>query len=1426
MQGPKVLSLGGGAVEQLQWSMPGVAVEVEQFKLDWSLSQLFSRALDVRALQADRIHVRLTPTPQQPEPPQEPFVMPERITLPIHVSVPLQVGRLEVESVADDGSSQTQTIEHLAAQYRYDGQQHALQLNSLQYGDSRVQAQLNVGANDLSVHGVVGAWLHQLVPDVPLTMHALLTADGSLAGGDAALLRIQLDGQEQGQSLPVSEATDLLKPMRAAQSEAQTATPGAQIALHAEIAPWRKQPVQTALLQLQQLNAHAFHAAAPQTQLQGTVRIEPDASGTTAAADLASSMWKVVVQLDNATPGAWDQAQLPVRSIAAQLHYAPTQLTIEQARVDLQGEQAAGHVQLKGSATPQQWGDAQVILELDEVNLQPLMASLPQTAFTGQATIAPLAANGGGAATDITQAQWAIATDIRNTSAGLVDQQRVPLTRLVAQAQMTPQRWIVETAQAHVGDGQVQLSGFFDPASQQLDVRGQVQQLPLVQIHSELAAEQAPALNGQLSVVGALDSQVDFDVDIHNAQAAGTKARTSRWNVRALQAKGQWSPSLLTVERVHLDALAAKVDANAVRVALPQADQIEATIKAAAPGLSMDADTHMQLNTGSGKLALNVVSAQELVQWLTTLPVVGSQLPTMKASGQLRLDADWKGGWQQWLNEMQKPVAASQVQLQAKVQSQGLKLELASSAPTEQQDKGQSRAGGSSGAVAAKATQLDVRQLDLQLQGDPSSATLALTGDVLANGAQAQWETQAKLSQTTSAGTAAWTVLVDQLSAAATLPEQKQPWRLQLVDPLQVTAKPGSTLQVNTSAGQMRLTPPADVAKEGEQLSLQWQPVAFTQRANGAFTLQTQGQLQGLVLAWADGLVPQNPPLQGAGIHSSLVLSGGWNVRVADTLDIQAFLTRDRGDLWLGDPVVEEIKTTNEAQDKIVQTMQKPHNKGVAAGIKTLEVRVQSQGDAIATTLNWDTERAGVVQANAQTTLRKQAGAWTLANNAPLSGRVQASMQDLGVWAGLAPLGWRITGAFNADVNLAGTLNAPQLQGQIQADGLNLRSVLDGVDLHNGRLRAALAGDQLTINELVFQGGTGSHAYVRGMSGNRTQAPVERGQLTASGTIDWGQAATADNSGIAMDIKARLEAMQVLVRSDRQISLSGDLAAGLNNGQMRVRGDIKVDRASITLPSSGAPTLGSDVVVVRSSDVQDDAQMVSGQLQTAKPMDMEVKLDLGRDFALEGYGITTRLEGELAIRSTTRGNDPVAIVGEIRTDEGRYRAWGQALNVQTGVVMFNGPYANPSINMLAVRPNIDVTAGVRVTGTAQAPRVQLYSEPTLPDSETLSWVLLGRAPNAGSGDGNAMQQAALGLVANSVGSGLAQGLGFDTVGLSQNGVEIGKRLSDQLYVTYQAGLAGASSMFYVFYDITRRITLRGQTGEASAVDLIYTFSYD
>ena len=274
------------------------------------------------------------------------------------------------------------------------------------------------------------------------------------------------------------------------------------------------------------------------------------------------------------------------------------------------------------------------------------------------------------------------------------------------------------------------------------------------------------------------------------------------------------------------------------------------------------------------------------------------------------------------------------------------------------------------------------------------------------------------------------------------------------------------------------------------------------------------------------------------------------------------------------------------------------------------------------------------------------------------------------------------------------------------------------------------------------------------------------------------------------------------------------------------------------LADASAPSLDADVHVTSAAsrkvakdkaDKEAARAQAAGSVKAAQPPIIEVRLDLGNDFALQGYGITTRLEGQLQIANGPR------ITGEIHTVNGRYRAWGQSLDVETGTVRFNGPYANPAIDIVAFRPTIDVMAGVKVTGSANNPRVTLFSEPEMSDAEKLSWVVMGRSAAAGGAETALLQQAALALLSGGGGGGnFASQLGFDEVGLkgpSEDGEQgaaltVGKRLSKDLYVAYEQSLAGAMGTLYIFYDLSRRLTLRGQTGEQTAVDLIYTKSKD
>jgi translocation and assembly module TamB len=480
----------------------------------------------------------------------------------------------------------------------------------------------------------------------------------------------------------------------------------------------------------------------------------------------------------------------------------------------------------------------------------------------------------------------------------------------------------------------------------------------------------------------------------------------------------------------------------------------------------------------------------------------------------------------------------------------------------------------------------------------------------------------------------------------------------------------------------------------------------------------------------------------------------------------------------------------------------------------------------VALALRWDSERAGSADGQLRTRLARApataGGGWLWPADAPLAGQLRAQLPRIGVWSVLAPPGWRLRGSLGADVAISGTRAAPQLAGDLQANDLALRSVVDGIEFGNGRLRAKLDGTRMRINEFTLQGagdkGTG-------------------GVLTAQGEAGWVEGKPQ------VELTAKLERLRASIRTDRQLTVSGDVQASLKGKQTELTGKLLVDQARIILPDEGTPQLGDDVVVRTTSGAavgQKAPAQTSGEVtdKDSRPVKLNVQLDLGRDFRIQGKGIDTRVRGTLALSGETL-RDP-RLTGTINTAGGQYRAYGQRLDVEQGVLRFTGAIDNPSLDILAIRPNLTQRVGVQITGTALLPRVRLYAQPELPDAEKLSWLVVGRSSASGGAEAALLQQAALALLGSKGGGmsgGLAASLGLDELsyrGASSNNdgtttegaVTLGKRFSRNFYAAYERTVTGALGTLYVFYDLSQRFTVRAQAGQQSAVDLIFTVPYD
>jgi len=338
----------------------------------------------------------------------------------------------------------------------------------------------------------------------------------------------------------------------------------------------------------------------------------------------------------------------------------------------------------------------------------------------------------------------------------------------------------------------------------------------------------------------------------------------------------------------------------------------------------------------------------------------------------------------------------------------------------------------------------------------------------------------------------------------------------------------------------------------------------------------------------------------------------------------------------------------------------------------------------------------------------------------------------------------------------------------------------------------------------------------------RFTARAGDGQVKLSGTATFGEQPAAD-------LALNAERFRALARADRRADISGDARLRLDAQGIGLQGRLKVDEGLVDLGRGEAPELSKDVRVV---DGPTPGRPVKPAGGPSRPVQLDLRVDLGSNLRVRGKGINTLLAGDVHIAAPA---GQLALDGSVRTVQGSYEAYGEKLRIERGLITFAGAVDNPRLDIEAIRPDLrDVEVGVAITGTAQNPRVRLVSTPEMSELDKLSWLTMGRSSAGLASDQTAiLQRAALALLAGQGGGGegLTKRLGLDkiSVGRGESGglgdavVSLGKQVSERFYVGYAQSLDATGGSWELVYKIARRLTLRLQTGEATAVDLIWTW---
>jgi translocation and assembly module TamB len=1268
----------------------------------------------------------------------------------------------------------------------------------LQVGELRLPALLKAAPRDIaaSLHlGDLGGALHR-VDGLQVTWDRVVLAGSMQVGSSAPLplraglavapspatvqrtdwrAHVEVDGPLRAPA--VGAALRAVAPASAHAAAAEAPALDAYAIVH----PFDAWPLPQLRAQARAIDLSQFVRSWPTTLIDGQAHVDSSGWDRAALATLA---------LANRAAGRIDEGRAPLRQLKLELHGRPD----DAKRIDVQAFDArlgdargeTGRVRGSGRLDAR---DLDLRMVLEAVQIQALDARLAPATLAGAVELDGTHAGWRGAAVATTPAaadtpRLRLRADVRGPVAGLAKTLGLKL-----EATATPYSVDVSTARASAGDAVLEASGSARRGATQVwHTRAALRLQQFDPLPYWRGAESSPWRRGPHRLNARLEVNVQAP---HEAVSRGAAAL--REAVRG-QASLDVSDSLLAGV-----ALSGQVRARADG----QTVALQGTLDAAGNRADIDARVAQPADARSAPaLELNVDAKAPALQALSPLLALTGRTAPASIGGSVDARVQFSRQASRWSTRGQ--AKASELRLdKTAVKSADLQWNLGSRSDAEFELRGsldQAHSGDTwridQGTLAVTGT-LASHRIDLLADApvrppawvdriapapparaaDVRPSTGAAGATAPAPGSLVRLLAQGGVvsGHARDAPPTGWRGRIEQLELRPRADVAVAPWLATRDLALDVALDAGRTRAERVVIDPGR----AEVFGAG----LRWQRIEWRASASGQTTwLDARGELEPVDVA------PLLARLQPTfGWVGDLRVGGRFSLHSAPSFEAEVVLERSGGDLGVRDLAVPELPVQSLGLTDLRLALD------AREGIWTFTQALAGRhlGNAAA---------AQIVRTSAQ-------AVWPPAD-AKLEGVAQANVADLGTWGSWLPAGWRLVGALTAGASFGGRVGAPEYTGEIRGERIGVRNLLQGIDVHDGELRMALQGERATLETLRLRAGEGT--------------------LDVDGEARFGAEPQAR-------LRLAAQRFQVLGRVDRRIVASGNAALQLDARTVNVDGRIVVDEGLIDFSRGDAPSLGDDVVVVNRPGRVETESAELPQRAPRRDVKVDLRADLGSALRLRGRGLNTLIRGDLRV---TAPGGRVALNGSVRAEGGTYAAYGQNLEIERGTLRFSGTAENPALDVLAVRPNLDVKVGVAISGTAMAPRVRLYSEPEMSDVDKLSWLLLGRESDGlGQTDTALLQRAALAILAGENGESSLDPtrlIGLDTLSVSQREtgsvretvVSLGKQLSRRWYVGYERSLNATAGTWQLIYRAARRFTLRAQSGEEdSSLDVIWTWQW-
>lgn len=465
----------------------------------------------------------------------------------------------------------------------------------------------------------------------------------------------------------------------------------------------------------------------------------------------------------------------------------------------------------------------------------------------------------------------------------------------------------------------------------------------------------------------------------------------------------------------------------------------------------------------------------------------------------------------------------------------------------------------------------------------------------------------------------------------------------------------------------------------------------------------------------------------------------------------------------------------------------------------------------------------------------------------PLRAAVRWNGAVAPLWSLLPVADQRLAGRLALSLDVDGTPAAPKPRGFVRMDdgryenlplGVLLTNITTRLDLAEGRGGApGLA--RLQFSAADGQGGTARISGQAGLNGGhldfRAVADHLRPLRRRDVRVDLSAQATVKGSVTAPEVRGLVTVNQGLVL--------------LNN--------LNVTASITTLPISEAPPAWARVsgpapaagvhlaarpaaktVAPAGAPASTSPAASAAPVASAGGGLLDVRIVIPGRFMVEGFGLKSEWQADLHVGGTPA--EPL-ISGQLNAVKGSLDILGKNFKLARGAVTFGGgSVSNPLLDIVLTNQTPTLTANITLTGTVRKMRLALSSDPEMPRDEILAQILFGKSTSelgrlenlrlaaavaqlagfgSGSGGGGVLDAArqALGvdvLRFNSASSGSEQaGQSGDMAAGSS--VEMGKYLTEDIYVGVQQGTKQGSTAFVIQLELTPRANLELRTEQQS-----------